>query len=117
MLLLRCSFPADSISRSISFCPSTMATRSSSAWVALNSMRFIFFSPALCHGREVRLAALPRLHGGAGPEPGDESHQKSSLEGVTEREREDDFWFSSSGFARPALASGGSVEFVVRRAR
>jgi hypothetical protein len=29
------------MSRSISFWPSTIATRSSSAWVALNSMRFI----------------------------------------------------------------------------
>src|SRR6188508_1468124 len=54
MLLLRCSLPADSMSRSMSFWPSTIATRSSSAWVALNSMRFIFFSPALCHGRGPR---------------------------------------------------------------
>src|SRR5450755_3867072 len=46
MLLLRCSLLADSISRSISFWPSTIATRSSSAWVALNSMRFIVISPA-----------------------------------------------------------------------
>src|SRR6476469_3606149 len=44
MLLLRCSLLADSMSRSISFWPSTMATRSSSAWVALNSMRIIVFS-------------------------------------------------------------------------
>src|SRR5574340_530903 len=41
MLLLRCSLDADSMSRSISFWPSTIATRSSSAWVALNSMRFM----------------------------------------------------------------------------
>ena len=41
MLLLRCSLLADSMSRSISFWPSTIATRSSSAWVALNSMRFM----------------------------------------------------------------------------
>src|ERR1700716_514924 len=46
MLLLRCSLPADSMSRSISFWPSTIATRSSSAWVALNSMRFIVVSLA-----------------------------------------------------------------------
>src|SRR6478736_6851242 len=48
MLLLRCSFDADSMSRSISFWPSTMATRSSSACVALNSMRFMYLSPAQC---------------------------------------------------------------------
>src|SRR3990172_11483428 len=41
MLLFFCSLPADSMSRSSSFCPSTMATRSSSACVALKSMRFI----------------------------------------------------------------------------
>src|SRR6185295_18297464 len=52
MLLLRCSLPADSMSRSTSFWPSTIATRSSSAWVALNSMRFISFSPALGHTEE-----------------------------------------------------------------
>jgi len=46
MLLLRCSLLADSISRSISHWPSTMATRSSSAWVALNSMRFMIVFPA-----------------------------------------------------------------------
>src|SRR5688572_22782754 len=46
MLLLRCSREADSMSRSTSFCPSTMATRSSSCWVALNNMRFTYFSPA-----------------------------------------------------------------------
>src|SRR6267142_4777592 len=46
MLLLRCSLLADSMSRSISFWPSTIATRSSSAWVALNSMRFMWYSPA-----------------------------------------------------------------------
>src|SRR5215475_13243708 len=46
MLLLRCSLLADSMSRSISFWPSTIATRSSSAWVALNSMRFIVVFPA-----------------------------------------------------------------------
>lgn len=38
---LRCSRPAVSMSMSMSFCPSTMATRSSSCCVALNSMRFI----------------------------------------------------------------------------
>src|SRR6266550_4991 len=43
MLLLRCSFDADSMSRSINFWPSTIATRSSSAWVALNNMRFMGF--------------------------------------------------------------------------
>ena len=42
MFDLRCSRPAASISMSISFCPSTMATRSSSACVALNNMRFMF---------------------------------------------------------------------------
>src|SRR5580704_5398304 len=41
MLDLRCSRPVVSISMSISFCPSTIATRSSSCCVALNSMRFI----------------------------------------------------------------------------
>src|SRR5581483_6325187 len=41
MLLLRCSLAADSMSRSINFWPSTIATLSSSAWVALNSMRFM----------------------------------------------------------------------------
>src|SRR3990170_5591363 len=46
MLLLRCSLDADSMSRSTSFCPSTMATLSSSCWVALNSMRFTCCSPA-----------------------------------------------------------------------
>src|SRR4029078_783789 len=40
MLLLCCSLEADSISRSTSFCPSTIATRSSSCCVALNRMRF-----------------------------------------------------------------------------
>src|SRR3954465_15457344 len=114
MLLLRCSFPADSMSRSISFWPSTIATRSSSAWVALNSMRFIFFSPALCHGRGPRSSGA-RI---------DELLQKSVLVCITRGERkEDDFWFSSSGvcgFAAPSGASvlgGRRVEFVVRRAR
>src|SRR5437667_9248062 len=51
MLLLRCSLLADSISRSISFWPSTIATRSSSAWVALNSMRFIGYFPCAGIGR------------------------------------------------------------------
>src|SRR5688572_23526818 len=46
MLLLRCSLDADSMSRSTSFCPSTIATRSSSCCVALNSMRFTCCSPA-----------------------------------------------------------------------
>src|SRR5258706_334808 len=47
ILLLRCSREADSMSRSTSFCPSTMATRSSSCWVALNNMRFtLLFSCA-----------------------------------------------------------------------
>ncbi|CAG9239065.1 exported hypothetical protein [Paraburkholderia sabiae] len=41
MLPLRCSRPAVSMSMSMSFCPSTMATRSSSCCVALNNMRFI----------------------------------------------------------------------------
>src|SRR6266542_3435113 len=45
MLLLRCSLLADSISRSINFWPSTIATLSSSAWVALNSMRFMWYFP------------------------------------------------------------------------
>src|SRR5262249_48423169 len=45
MLLLRCSLLADSMSRSISFWPSTIATRSSSACVALNSMRFMSCFP------------------------------------------------------------------------
>ena len=45
----RCSFAEDSMSRSTSFWPSTMATRSSSACVASNSMRFICCSPALMH--------------------------------------------------------------------
>src|SRR5882672_9409500 len=46
MLLFLCSFAADSMSRSMSFWPSTIATRSSSACVALKSMRFIILSPA-----------------------------------------------------------------------
>src|SRR5688572_2613073 len=46
MLLLRCSLDADSMSRSTSFCPSTIATRSSSCCVALNNMRFTCCSPA-----------------------------------------------------------------------
>src|SRR4029077_17538224 len=46
MLLFLCSFAADSMSRSMSFWPSTIATRSSSACVALKSMRFICSSPA-----------------------------------------------------------------------
>src|SRR4029079_1287388 len=46
MLLLRCSLDADSMSRSTSFCPSTIATRSSSCCVAVNSMRFTCCSPA-----------------------------------------------------------------------
>src|SRR3954463_9928986 len=46
MLLLRCSLEADSMSRSTSFCPSTMATRSSSCCVALNNIRFTCCSPA-----------------------------------------------------------------------
>src|ERR1041385_4783228 len=46
MLLLRCSLDADSMSRSMSFCPSTIATRSSSCCVALNNMRFTCCSPA-----------------------------------------------------------------------
>src|SRR5262249_60746042 len=46
MLLFLCSFAADSMSRSMSFWPSTIATRSSSACVALKSMRFIVLSPA-----------------------------------------------------------------------
>src|SRR3974390_335688 len=46
MLLFLCSFAADSMSRSMSFWPSTIATRSSSACVALKSMRFISSSPA-----------------------------------------------------------------------
>src|SRR6188768_3568782 len=78
MLLLRCSLPADSMSRSTSFWPSTIATRSSSAWVALNSMRFIFFSPALCHGRWAPVGPAARI---------DELLQKSVLECVTGRER------------------------------
>src|SRR5439155_7424126 len=45
MLLLRCSLDADSMSRSTSFCPSTIATRSSSCCVALNNMRFTFCFP------------------------------------------------------------------------
>src|SRR5450830_1612487 len=45
MFDLRCSRPAVSISMSISFCPSTIATRSSSCCVALNNMRFIFITP------------------------------------------------------------------------
>jgi hypothetical protein len=46
MLDLRCSRPAVSMSMSISFWPSTIATRSSSACVALNSIRFIQLSCA-----------------------------------------------------------------------
>ena len=42
------------MSKSMSFCPSTMATLSSSAWVALNSMRFMVFSL-------LNLSALKRM--------------------------------------------------------
>src|SRR5260221_4847057 len=62
MLLLRCSFPAVSISRSMSFWPSTIATRNSSVWVALNNMRFIFCSPALTfHGEDKPCGAVTAL--------------------------------------------------------
>ncbi|CAJ2967338.1 Uncharacterised protein [Burkholderia pseudomallei] len=60
MLPLRCSRPAVSISISMSFCPSTMATRSSSCCVALNSMRFI----------ERLQAALPAARSGCQAERG-----------------------------------------------
>src|SRR5450755_2721740 len=69
MLLLRCSLLADSISRSISFWPSTIATRSSSAWVALNSMRFIVVSPAL-ESAAARRTVKRRRPTGAGLEGG-----------------------------------------------
>src|SRR5208282_6055233 len=62
MLLLRCSLLADSMSRSTSFCPSTIATRSSSAWVALNSMRFIGSFPA-------PISARPGGESGRRPRP------------------------------------------------
>src|SRR5437870_592639 len=79
MLLLRCSLPADSMSRSMSFWPSTIATRSSSAWVALNSMRFIFFSLPRSATEEGPGRRGPRI---------DELLQKSVLICVTERELE-----------------------------
>src|SRR5439155_21466275 len=57
MLPFLCSFAADSMSRSMSFWPSTIATRSSSACVALKSMRFIaLFSRA--HGQDKPRAYL-----------------------------------------------------------
>src|SRR5437667_4314131 len=60
MLLFLCSLAADSMSRSMSFWPSTIATRSSSACVALKSMRFIVqFSRA--HGQDKPRALLRRL--------------------------------------------------------
>src|SRR6266571_6562884 len=60
MLLFLCSFAADSMSRSTSFWPSTIATRSSSACVALKSMRFInLFSRA--RGQDKPRAWLFRL--------------------------------------------------------
>src|SRR5215472_4933940 len=64
MLLFRCSLLADSISRSISFWPSTMATRSSSACVALNSIRFMFVSR-----RENQRGSGGGAAGGAGSAP------------------------------------------------
>src|SRR5437763_13279990 len=115
MLLLRCSLPAVSMSRSTSFWPSTMATRSSSAWVALNSMRFIVaFS-----------RALTRKTGPGLPGPGDELIQKSILCCVTDVSERDDFWFLRRAPAAwldgPPYGGGPSgaaerVEFV-RRAR
>src|SRR5438309_9613004 len=57
MLLFLCSFAADSVSRSIIFWHSTIATRSYSACVALKSMRFIvLFSRA--HGQDKPKAYL-----------------------------------------------------------
>src|SRR6266404_4981797 len=98
MLLLRCSLPADSMSRSTSFCPSTIATRSSSAWVALKSMRFIILSPALAHGRGP--TGVP-IQWGQDPETGpriDERLEVGSLQHHGNGEREgDDFCCSSSG--------------------
>src|SRR5688500_16889428 len=90
MLLLRCSLPADSISRSTSFWPSTIATRSSSAWVALKSIRFIVLSPALGHGRGAGIA----IPDGDLPDP--DRRGSSEVDSwvhhwkVCER---DDFWF------------------------
>src|SRR5678810_1199556 len=54
MLLLRCSLDADSMSRSTSFWPSTMATRSSSCCVALNNIRFTCCSPARAGEQQVK---------------------------------------------------------------
>src|SRR5574341_161508 len=51
------------MSRSTSFCPSTIATRSSSCCVALNNMRFTFCSPArageVANGYEKLLRRIP----------------------------------------------------------
>src|SRR5688500_11626875 len=110
MLLLRCSLPADSMSRSTSFWPSTIATRSSSAWVALKSIRFIVLSPALGHGRG---PGFP-VPDGDWPDPDRRgSSEVDSWMHHWECAR-DDFWFSSSSVR--GVGRGG-VKFVVRRAR
>src|SRR6516225_7629088 len=51
MLPLRCSRPSISVSKSISFWPSTIARRRSSAWVALISILFIRTPLAAARGR------------------------------------------------------------------
>src|SRR5208282_6557027 len=89
MLLLRCSLLADSMSRSTSFCPSTIATRNSSAWVALNSMRFmssfpapISAGPGRCSGGRPRPSgALNLTGGGRGGEGPRRQHRLPGYEG------------------------------------
>ena len=63
MLLLRDSRPADSMSMSISFWPSTIATRSSSACVALNSIRFMQMTPLRAHGVAARVGQRADANG------------------------------------------------------
>src|SRR5688572_23325341 len=66
MFDFRCSLAADSMSRSMSFWPSTIATRSSSAWVALNNMRFMRESLT---ARWRTQGAKDEAAGGAKPRP------------------------------------------------
>src|SRR5690606_4590604 len=63
MLLLRDSRPADSMSMSISFWPSTIATRSSSACVALNSIRFMQMTPLRARGVAARVGQRTDANG------------------------------------------------------
>ena len=87
------------MSRSMSFWPSTMATRSSSAWVALNSMRFMDVVPgagpqgkrAVRDGRVLRRGcAYAAVAAEDGPSDGRSRRARAERSGVCMR------------FARPA---------------